>query len=92
MRVDVEGRLDALLEQSFRRLSLVEARPVLLQAETSDGPEAVQARHDMLELSPDDGRIHGAHARPSRSRKTWIDRRWALRSFSVSQYRREARD
>ena len=30
--------------------------------------------------------------KPSRSRKAWIAHRWAQRSLSVSQYRREAKD
>src|SRR5437899_10651779 len=92
MSVDVEGRFDRFLQQPLGRLSLVESGAVLLEAQARDGPQSIEGPRDPLELPADDCRIDGAHARPSRSRNTWIARRRARRSLSVSQYRREARD
>src|SRR5213594_145075 len=92
MSVDIECRFDRFLQQPLGRLSFVEPRPVLFEAQARERSEPVKRRRDSLELAADDRRIDGAHARPSRSRNAWIARRRARRSLSVSQYRREARD
>src|SRR5437870_13575249 len=92
MSVDIEGRFDRFLQHPLGGLSFVESGAVLFEAQVGERSETIEGRCDSLELAPDDRRIDGAHARPSRSRNAWIARRRARRSLSVSQYRRDARD
>lgn len=86
------ARPGALLQHPLGGLSFVESGPVLFEAQVRERSETIEGRRDSLELAPDDRRIDGAHARPSRSRNAWIARRRARRSLSVSQYRRDASD